>query len=135
MTDRFTIIGCFLEWQRVLRPDGVVFMIFPTCDALPADLTRPVTDTATIAAALLMGLTVETTPEPEGQGKGGHYYVYTLQSMKALIERAAEFGLRWELVAEQETDDKVGNGHTLVYRQIPESVEEKPKKPARKWKK
>lgn len=117
-------ISVFLEWQRLLKVGGIVFMIFPKRDALPADQKRPVTDVGKIVAAYDQKLTVETAPEPEGQGKGGHYYVYTLNTMKELVQRVE--GLRWELVEELETDDKVGNGHLLVYRQLPVPIEEEP---------
>ena len=110
-------IACFLEWQRLLKSDGIIFMIFPKRDAPPADNIRPITDIDAISCAHQNGLTVETAPEPAGQGKGGHYYVYTLEAMKLLIDFATVFGLRWELLYERETDDKVGNGHLLVYRQ------------------
>ena len=113
-------IGCFLEWQRLLHTDGVIFMIFPKRDALPADRQRPITDIDIIAGAHEAKLTVETALEPVGQGKGGHYYVYTLESMKLLIAFSGVFGLRWELMYERETDNKVANGHLLVYRQLPE---------------
>ena len=113
-------IGVFLEWQRLLHTDGVIFKIFPKRDALPEDKARPISDIDEMSCAHQNGLTVATAPEPAGQGKGGHYYVYTLQSMKLLIDCAAVFGLRWELMYERETDDKVGNGHLLVYRQLPE---------------
>ena len=85
-------------------------MIFPKRDALKADRVRDITPISHIWSAHLIGLTVEDAPIPPGQGKGGHYYVYTLESMQKLIDEARYFGLDWELCVWRKTDDKVGNG-------------------------
>lgn len=107
-------IACFVEWNRLVKDGGIIFMIFPKRDALPSDGERPITDLKEIVAAHKKKLTVETAPEPPG-GKGGHYYVYTLDLMKRLIDHCAlKKGLDWEILVAAETDDKVGNGHCIV---------------------
>jgi hypothetical protein len=47
----------------------------------------------------------------------GHYFVYTPESLTALIANACEYlGISLELIAHEDPDTKVGNGFTLVYR-------------------
>lgn len=110
------------EWWRVVKDGGIIFTIVPKRDALPADLTRPITDFDVLSKAFVDGLTVETAPiEGVPGGKGGHYYVYDLP----LLKRLFEMSFSWkgstghlELLEAHETDDKVGNGHLLVHRVV-----------------
>ncbi len=108
-------IGVFLEWKRVLKPGGVAFMIFPKRDALPADQDRPVSEVSAIVAAHL-GQAASRLDEAHG-GDQGHVFVYTLSTMLDVILYAnRRFDLGWTVMATQETDDKVGNGHTVAAR-------------------
>jgi SAM-dependent methyltransferase len=101
---------CFIEWARVVRDGGIIFMIFPKRDADPRDQERPISTLEEIVGA---------TADPGDETQ--HCYVYTLQLMKDVVEwfnaHVAD-GYRLEVVDEQETDDKVGNGHTLVLRKV-----------------
>lgn len=109
------LLGAFVEWNRVLRPTGVVFMIFPKRDALPSDRGREITPVEHFVEDYQGNLT-EATHEPKEVPRG-HYHVFTLQSMLDLIAWAnANLDLGWEVVMTEKTDSKVGNGHTVVCR-------------------
>jgi SAM-dependent methyltransferase len=106
----------FWEWTRIIKDNGIVFMIVPLRTALPADASRPVSKIEAICQANLDHITVESwdyEQHPVPGGQRGHYWVYTIDTMKTLIDRA---GLPWTLEAEEAKDSKVGNGFTLVYR-------------------
>jgi hypothetical protein len=52
----------------------------------------------------------------------GHYHVFTLGSMIELIHWCNLYvNLSWRIEALEETDSKVGNGHTVVCRYKPAS--------------
>lgn len=112
-------ISAFLEWKRVLRPGGTVFIIFPKRDAAVADVGRPLTELREFIEDYRQKQTCATHPISPGHGRRGHYHVFSLASMLELIAWCnAELDLGWEIVATEETDSKVGNGHTVVARQI-----------------
>lgn len=109
-------IAVFKEWDRVLKDGGLIFMIFPKRDALPADAERPISTLGEIVDAYDAKLTVESAPEVPGQGKGGHYYVYTLGLMREIINWCGGGFFVWDIIEALETDDKVGNGILIVAR-------------------
>jgi SAM-dependent methyltransferase len=113
-------IGAFLEWSQLLRDGGIVFMIFPKRDALASDKGRPISKISDFMRAHTERWTVDTIPadfEGAHVERRGHYWVFTLESMIELIAVASfAYGLSWEIVTSEKTDDKVGNGHLLVCR-------------------
>ena len=112
-------ISAFLEWKRVLRPGGTIFMIFPKRDAAVADVDRPITELQEFIDDYRQKLTYMTHACCPGHAQRGHYHVFTLALMLDLIAWCnAELDLGWEIVATEETDSKVGNGHTVVARQL-----------------
>jgi hypothetical protein len=47
----------------------------------------------------------------------GHYHTFTPDSLTDVVDWMRAQGLcRWELVAREDIDSKVGNGFTLVFR-------------------
>jgi SAM-dependent methyltransferase len=108
------VIGAFLEWKRILRPGGKVFMIVPKRSE--CDRGRPFTTLEHLVDDHEHGYDAETHPLPEGQdSESFHYHVFSLWSLMRLIEHCNHaFDLGWEIVAAQQTDSKVGNGHTIV---------------------
>lgn len=115
-------ISAFIEWARLLKPGDTVFMIVPHRDAHPPDKNRPVSTVDELMAAYTECYTPDTHPY-QGQGRRGHYWVFTLESMKALVEMCSiGYGLDWTLVHEEAIDAKVGNGFTLVYRHEPQEM-------------
>lgn len=112
------LIGGFLEWNRALVRDGIIFMILPKRDAAELDKMRGITPRQHYVEDFAFERTPETHPfdgvEPR---RRGHYHVFSLQSMLDLINWCnRHVGLNWEILETEETDSKVGNGHTVVAR-------------------
>jgi SAM-dependent methyltransferase len=114
------LISAFVEWNRVLKPDGIILMIFPKRDALPNDATRPITPVEHFVEDYRLKQNADTHAIPEGDRIRGHYHVFTLESMLDLIQWCNEhINLSWEVVKVERTDSKVGNGHTVICRYKP----------------
>lgn len=108
-------IGELMEWDRVLKVGGVVFIIVPTRVALSSDIGRELTTMEEFNQLYERSATRVDTPGVEG----GHYHVFSLESLVELIETGTARGLwQWEIVERHETDDKVGNGHLVVARKV-----------------
>lgn len=104
------VIGAFLEWNRVLKKDGVIFIIVPERNALESDRGRPLTP--------IDGFLKAHTEENKGKvDTDNHIWVFSLELLCELIEACNhEYKLDWEILEADEIDDKVGNGHTVVCR-------------------
>lgn len=108
-------LEAFLEWKRILKPGGIVFMIVPQRNADPYDAKQPVSTIQQIVVAHEQGWTVDSCPL--NVVRRGHYFIYTLDSMLNLIKWGNHhLGLGWEIVATERVDSKVGNGFTVVCR-------------------
>lgn len=102
-------IRAFLEWNRILKNQGIVFMIFPKRDADPNDVNRPVSEISDFYKQY-------NNPQPLTD-EHCHIWIFTLSSMVGLIDYCnKEHNLGWDIIDSEETDDKVGNGHTIVCR-------------------
>ncbi|MBI3798885.1 MAG: glycosyltransferase, partial [Deltaproteobacteria bacterium] len=112
------VIKGFVEWNRIVRDGGYVFMIVPLKGALPADGLRELTPFDHFLADYHDNLTIATHPvHGVPGGKMGHYHTFTPDSLLAVVEWMKDAGLcDWELVAREDVDTKVGNGFTLVFR-------------------
>ncbi len=118
------LIAAFLEWNRVLKPGGIVFMIFPKRNSLPLDASRAVTPLSHYIEDHYTGQTLYTHGFEGGHGVRGHYHVFTLGSMLELIDWCNHnLELHWKVEAVEETDSKVGNGHTVVCRYLPHEAQ------------
>lgn len=118
-------IRAFLEWKRLLKPGGIVFMILPQPDALKEEW-RPVVEIEELEKAYQEGYTVDNFPDPRVVRRS-HYYVYNLSRMIEFIAYLNEhYGLDWDVVATEDPDQKVGNGFTVVCQHNPKSVEKAP---------
>jgi len=110
-------VAAFVESARVLKEGGIVFCIIPKRTAeMQSDIFLPLTSLDESIAAYREARTIENYPTPP-RGWREHYYRYSLQSMLRLInwinrEKLATFCVE----AVEETDGKVGNGHTVVLR-------------------
>ena len=106
------------DWVRVVKPDGFIFAIVPKRDADPLDRPRPLTAFAEWEEHYAKRSTYEDRiAEMKGPARS-HYTVFSpelLQAIEPWFNRAHS-AARLEEVAFQETDDKVGNGHTIVWR-------------------
>jgi len=115
------VISAFVEWDRVLKYGGIVFMIVPLRDALPEDRDRPLTTLDDIWDDYKIKHTVATHPiEGVPGGQGGHYHVFTLDLMVELIQSlVAESLINWKIEVTEAKDSKVGNGFTVIARTCP----------------
>jgi SAM-dependent methyltransferase len=105
------------EWVRITRPGGYLFVIVPKRDAAASDKDRPVTSLPSLVQLYEKKRRGETFP-PEERGRGrGHYTVFSpglLREIGGWFNQSHSRAGLYE-VAFQETDDKVGNGHTIVW--------------------
>ena len=105
------------EWVRIIRSGGYLFVIVPKRDAATADKDRPVTSLPSLVQLFEKKRRGETFP-PEERGKGrGHYTVFSPSLLREIGHWFNQSHVRARLdeIAFQETDDKVGNGHTIVW--------------------
>lgn len=112
------VIGAFLEWDRIVRDGGYVFMIVPLKGALPADDSRELTPLAHCVEDAYLKRTLDTHPiAAVPGGKAGHYHTFTPDSLLQVVEwmRINRF-CEWEPVAREDIDRKVGNGFTLAFK-------------------
>lgn len=117
-------IRVFLEWTRILKPNGIIFMIFPHRDAHPPDRKRPLSTIGEFTSAYEEAWTPDTVPEDvhlAAGGRRGHYWVMSLESMLKLIDTCnILYGMDWQILETHMIDDKVSNGHTIVARYVPQ---------------
>ena len=112
------VIAAFVEWNRIVRNGGYVFMIVPLPWALPADRGRELTTFEHFINDYHQRLTLETHPvEGIPGGKMGHYHTFVPVSLLQVVDWMRQSKLcDWELVAREDVDSKVGNGFTLAFR-------------------
>lgn len=112
------LIAALVEWNRIVRVGGYIFMIVPLPDALPGDRNRPVTTLTHLIEDYQLRRTLDTHPtEGVPGGRMGHYHVLTPDLFLELIDWLRDKRLcDWSLVAREDVDSKVGNGFTLVFR-------------------
>jgi SAM-dependent methyltransferase len=104
-------VKALLEWDRVVRPGGIIFMIVPHKERT-FDAERPRTPLAHIIGDFESG-----TREPHAESEHGHDHVWITEDIVELVSWMQDrFELSWEVVEVQDTDDKVGNGFTVVIR-------------------
>jgi len=102
-------IKAFTEWNRVLKKDGIMFMIFPKRNADPVDLYKPI-------STLQSFIDQYENPQPLNDNEC-HIWIFTLQLMLDIIDYCNNtFSQKWDIIEKLETDDKVGNGHCIVCR-------------------
>ncbi|MFG0831068.1 methyltransferase domain-containing protein [Pseudomonas sp. CJQ_7] len=109
-------LAAFIESQRVLKNFGVFFCIFPKRIAAASDALRALTPLSLLIQAYEEKLDIHGMPETDWRE---HYHVFSLQSMIKVINYLNSAGLgSWYIECVEETDSKVGNGHTLVLRKF-----------------
>jgi glycosyltransferase involved in cell wall biosynthesis/SAM-dependent methyltransferase len=112
------LIEAFVEWDRILRDGGYVFMIVPLKGALSADKSRELTALSHFVEDYNQKLTLDTHPTDGVPGeRAGHYHTFTPDSLLEVVHFMRQKGLcAWALVAREDVDTKVGNGFTLVFK-------------------
>lgn len=103
-------VKALLEWNRVVRPGGTLFMIVPHRDrTFEAGLPRTPLDH-------LIADFESDSREPHGDPMG-HNHVWATEDVVELVGWMRDrFELPWDILEVQDRDDKVGNGFTVVIR-------------------
>lgn len=94
-------IKALREWYRLIRKGGYIFMIVPHQERT-FDKARSRTTLQELIDRHEGSVTAQLNPD-------GHYSVWITEDMIALVKY-----LGWDLIANQNVDDKVGNGFTVV---------------------
>lgn len=95
-------VGTLKEWMRVVKPGGYVFTIFPHKERT-FDAHKPITS---LYETLSRHSGLVNNP---GAVADDHYTIWTLEEALKLC-----WCMGWKVVAQQDQDDKVGNGFTFV---------------------
>lgn len=105
-------IKTMIEWFRLIKKGGYIYMITPLRDSAPSDRGKPLTSWAHLFEDYRNVQTAEKEPDA---GKFGHchYHVFDVEEMKKFISNT--FGDALSLVDSLERDDKDGLGFTLVF--------------------
>ncbi|MBA3960895.1 MAG: methyltransferase domain-containing protein [Chthoniobacterales bacterium] len=106
------------EWVRVVRSGGYIFAIVPKRDADPADRSRPLTPLRELESHYEKRTTYEDRIAEVGGPARSHYTVFSPQLLHEIGPwfNRTHVNASLELVTFAETDDKVSNGHTIVWR-------------------
>ena len=81
------VIGAFLEWDRIVREGGYVFLIVPLHGALPQDLGRELTPLAHFIECHRQGWNLDTHPTDDVPGgRMGHYHTFTPDSLTDVVD-------------------------------------------------
>ena len=108
------LFAAYVEASRVVKDDGVFFCIFPNRNAEPTDRPRALTTLEQMIDAYEKRIDMTKIGEHLWRG---HHLVFSLQSMLRAINLINNVGLgHWLIEGIEETDSKVGNGHTVVLR-------------------
>lgn len=99
-------IAALLEWYRVVKPNGYIFMIVPHRERT-FDRDKQSTTLTELQARHAGSLDVNPDPET------GHCSYWVTEDIVLLVRN---IGQNWELIDFQDTDDKIGNGFTVVLR-------------------
>lgn len=114
-------IACFVEWSRVVKPGGYIYMIVPKREAPYGDEQRMITLLSYFHRAYRENWSLadafEKTPDKSTQPRHRcHYWVFNLMSLIYLINTCnTTYGLSWKLIEAHETDDKDKQGHMVIY--------------------
>lgn len=108
------IFAALIESNRVLKNFGIFFCIFPKRHATPGDGVRRLTTLQEMIEAYENKRGMSDMPAHSWRG---HYQLLSLQSMLRAVNYLNQQQLgTWLIESFEETDSKVGNGHTIVLR-------------------
>gem|GEM_PF-781526 len=103
-------IKALLEWDRLLRPGGVIFMIVPHKDRT---FDR---ENARTPLQHLIDDYVKGNTESHGDPNGYDHCWITEDVVELVRWMIDTLGVQWEIIEVQDKDDKVGNGFAIVVR-------------------
>jgi len=105
-------IKALIEWDRLVKPGGTIFMIVPHKERT-FDKERDCTPLEHVISDFK-----NRNTKSHGY-PSGHDHCWVTDTFVELIKYMIEnLGMQWEIVEVQDTDDKVGNGFTVVIRKI-----------------
>ncbi|MCO7504365.1 MULTISPECIES: bifunctional 2-polyprenyl-6-hydroxyphenol methylase/3-demethylubiquinol 3-O-methyltransferase UbiG [Pseudomonas] len=108
------LLAAYVESSRVVKDGGVFFCIFPNRNAEPTDRIRALTTLEQMIDAYEKRVDMSTI---DAHLWRGHHLVFSLQSMLRAVNLINNVGLgHWLVESVEQTDSKVGNGHTVVLR-------------------
>jgi SAM-dependent methyltransferase len=105
-------IKALLEWDRLIRPDGIIFMIVPHKDRT-FDKGKEST-----SLEHLIEDHINSNTQPHNNSEG-HDHCWTTQEFEELIHYIMnELGVHWKIIEVRDVDDKVGNGFIVVIQKL-----------------
>jgi SAM-dependent methyltransferase len=109
-------LGALEEWVRVVRSGGYIFAIVPKRNSEPSDVDRPITT----LEEHIRNYDLRSTHPERGLRDGTlglHYSLFTPETLRQIGAwfNAHHPAVQLSEVAFMETDDKVGNGHLIVW--------------------
>jgi len=105
-------IKALIEWDRLVKPGGTIFMIVPH-----KERTFDKEKDCTPLEHLVEDFRNHNTQSHDDPN--GHDHCWITESFVELINyMIKELHMKWEIVEIQDIDDKVGNGFTVVIRKI-----------------
>lgn len=100
-------IKALIEWTRIIKPDGIIFMIIPHKDRT-FDSERERTT---------LNHLIEDFKTQNYEKCDGHQHVWITKDVVELVNYMInEMKMPWTLEETEDTDSKVGNGFTIVIR-------------------
>jgi|GEM_PF-884213 len=105
-------IKALIEWDRLIKPGGIIFMIVPHKERT-FDKERENTPLKHIIQDFKNGI-----PLPNNE-LVGHEHVWITETFVELIQYMINvLEMKWQIVEVQDIDDKAGNGFTVVIRKL-----------------
>ena len=105
------------EWVRVTRDQGVLFLVVPHHCAKESDCRRPLTTMKELLHYHEINAGIEQFPDAEMHR--GHYIIFSpdllLQIMFWFNQKYLQDNISLNLKYFLEVDDKIGNGHMIVF--------------------
>lgn len=112
-------IGAIVEWTRVVKTGGIIYLVIPIRDENPDDARHPYTTLEHFAADFFNSENIHSHPFPDGFGLRGHLHFFSLDLFLKLI--STYFPRVYHVIATEDKDSRVGNGFTVVLRIVDKS--------------
>lgn len=118
-------IAVLLEWRRIVKFGGYIYLIVPKRDNSPyGDANRDISALSSFMKAYREAWDDDTAfakmwdrPSPQFDRARGHYWVFDALSLCGLVSHCNLWhDLNWTLLEVHDTDDKDGLGHMAVFR-------------------
>lgn len=111
-------LRAMLEWHRVVRPGGVVYVVVPHRGSHQPDLERPVSDPMGIAVAhsekWRPDAAMATRAAAYNETVRGHHWVWDEALFRSLLAMCFLKDCRYHVLEFLAKDDKVGNGYAFA---------------------